>query len=200
MKDALLLTMMNPPPDGDAEFNDWADTEHIPERKVVPGIRTAVRFRNSAPSPRYMAIYDLEDISVLKSPAYMAIAGDNLSPWSQRILAGATARWRFEGERVDAGIPGACTDGHAQLAELLLVTWRDLPGRCDDAVVTALNAAIADAPGVLQWRMFCGQRDGRTDYVGVVESGQSLDRRPTDTGRFSTASLRCDAAHLFHPI
>jgi hypothetical protein len=30
MTEALVLTMMNPPPNGDAEFNDWANTEHIP--------------------------------------------------------------------------------------------------------------------------------------------------------------------------
>src|SRR4051812_32264714 len=103
MADGLLLTMMSPPADGDAEFNAWADTEHVPERKVISGIRTALRFRNQAPSPRYMALYDLEDLSVLESPAYLAIAGENLSPWSKRILAGVTARWRFEGTRIDAG-------------------------------------------------------------------------------------------------
>jgi hypothetical protein len=38
-----------------------------------------MRFRNKAPSPRYMAIYDLEDLLVLKSPAYIAIAGSEFN-------------------------------------------------------------------------------------------------------------------------
>ena len=113
---------------------------------------------------------------------------------------GATARWRFEGSRIDAGPRAACTGRQGQLAELLLVLWRGMPARCDDAVVAALNAVIADMPGIVQSRAFCGQRDGRNDYLGVVESGQPFDVGSTDTERYSTAVLRSDGAHVFNPI
>ena len=200
MTEALLLTMMDPPPDGDAEFNDWANTEHVPERKSIPGIRTPLRFRNKAPSPRYMTIYDLEDIAVLKGPAYMAIAGDNLSPWSRRILAGATARWRFEGSRIAAGAEPARTGGKGQFTELLLVLWRGVPARRDEDVVAALHEGIANAPGILQSRVFAGQRDGLTDYVGIVESAQPFDVGSADLARYSRAPHPSDFAHVFHPI
>lgn len=200
MKDALLLTMMNPAPQGDAEFNDWADTEHLPERRRVPGIHTALRFRNQAASPRYMAMYDLEDLSVLASPAYRAIAGDHLSPWSKRILAGATSRWRFEGSRIDARPPGQRTGAAGPLAELLLVLWRGLPSRRDDVILTCLSAALEGVPGVLQWRAFCGRRDDRVDYVGVVEAGQALAAGLSSPERYASALSSADAAHLYTPI
>jgi len=200
MRDALLLTMMNPPADGDAEFNAWADTEHVPERKGIPGIRTGLRFRNQAPSPRYMALYDLEDVAVLRGPSYIAIAGDNLSPWSKRVLAGATARWRFEGTRIDTGPQATWTGARGNLGCLLLVLWRGLAAPCDATVGSALDAAVAGKPGILQWRAFGGQRDGRHDYVGVVESARPFDADCTDPARYSTPSLRSECAYLFNPI
>lgn len=197
MNNALLMTMMNPPADGDAEFNDWANTEHLPERRTIPGIRTAIRFRNKAESPRYMAIYDLDDISVLKSKDYTAIAGENLSPWSKRILAGATARWRFEGSSISQGKRDSWTGGAGTINELLLVIWLGVAGRCDEAVTSALEASVSSSLGLMQWRAFASERDGRTDYVGIVESSHPIDIGVADRARYSLASHLCDSTHIF---
>ena len=35
-KYGLLLVMMEPPEEMEEEFNEWYDTEHIPEREAVP--------------------------------------------------------------------------------------------------------------------------------------------------------------------
>src|SRR3954466_12273248 len=119
MTQALLLLMMDPPLGGDAEFNAWANDEHIPERKKVPGFQTALRFQNLGASPRYLAIYDLDDLSVLQSPAYVAISGNNLSPWTKRILAGASGRWRFEGSRIGVVSHPAHTGARGPIGQLL---------------------------------------------------------------------------------
>src|SRR5258705_6196236 len=125
MMQALLLLMMDPPPGGDAEFNAWANEEHIPERRKVPGFQTALRFQNTSASPRYLAIYDLDDLSTLQSPAYVAISGQNLSPWTKRILAGATGRWRFEGSRIGVVSGRDYTGATGPIRRLLLGLWRN---------------------------------------------------------------------------
>jgi hypothetical protein len=85
-KYGLLLAMMEPPKEMEEEFNEWYDTEHIPEREAVPGILTAQRFVVNEGFPRYLALYDLESIEVLQSESYKRIGGDHLSPWTKRII------------------------------------------------------------------------------------------------------------------
>ena len=81
------------------EFNDWYDTEHIPEREAVPGFGRIERWLG-ADNPRIsIATYDLDTPAVLRSEAYRKIAGENLSPWSKRLTAKATRVCRFEAEQ-----------------------------------------------------------------------------------------------------
>jgi hypothetical protein len=40
----LLLTMTEPPPAMEEEFNAWYDREHLPERLSIPGFRSARRW------------------------------------------------------------------------------------------------------------------------------------------------------------
>ncbi len=198
---ALLLTMMDAPKGGDAEFNDWANLEHIPERKKIVGFQTSLRFENSQSSPRYVAIYDLDDISVLKSPAYLAISGVNLSPWSKRILAGASAHWRFAGSRIATLTDGAPTGFKGPISELLLIVWRSAPERCDETIAALLRARAADWSGVVQARAFVGENDGRLDYVAIVESTQAFSTPDaTNPARYALGAWPCDLVRVFSPL
>jgi hypothetical protein len=52
-----------------------------------------------------VAIYELDNADVLKSPAYSAVGnyaqgGDNLSVWSKRVTARVQIFTRFEGEQI----------------------------------------------------------------------------------------------------
>src|SRR5580765_1383395 len=69
------------------EFNDWYDTEHIPERQRVPGFLSLQRWIGVENPRQSVATYDLESLAVLQSPGYRAIGGENLSPWSKRVTA-----------------------------------------------------------------------------------------------------------------
>ena len=66
------------------EFNDWYDTEHIPERQRVPGFLTLQRWIGAENPRQSVATYDLDGLAVLQSRDYRAIGGENLSPWSSR--------------------------------------------------------------------------------------------------------------------
>ena len=119
----LLLVLMEPPSSGEDEFNDWYDTEHVPERAAIAGFETAVRYVCLDGWPRYMALYDLLSPAVLQSDAYRAIAGPNLSVWSKRVLGGIRGYHRVEGTQL---LPGdATTRLDSSRAHLTLLRFRD---------------------------------------------------------------------------
>ena len=131
------------------EFNDWYDTEHIPERE-----RTRVMLRAQRwllrDNPRIsVAAYDLKSVECVRGPEYLAITGDNQSPWSKRMIGMCTQLLRFEGKQIYPGT--ALADGNAR--SLLIVG-------VDASVEKSAYAAIADrmvrAPGVLSARIFEG--------------------------------------------
>ncbi len=135
------------------EFNDWYDTEHLPERQRVPGFLTAQRWIGADNPRQSVATYDLDSLEVLRSPGYRAIGGENLSPWSKRITAKVKRLLRHEGEQI---LPGEAV-APANAGGLLLVGMT--PG---SEVETAFNAwydkehvpALAGVPGVLCARRF----------------------------------------------
>jgi len=158
------------------EFNDWYDTEHIPERQRVPGFLTLQRWIGTENPKQSVATYDLDSLAVLQGTAYRAIGGENLSPWSQRVTGKVERLLRYEGEQV---LPGDAT-APANGGGLLLVGMT--PGV---DVETAFNAwydtehvpALARVPGVLCARRF-RTSGGGPKYValyhlaspGVVDS------------------------------
>lgn len=85
------------------EFNDWYDTEHLPERQRCPGFINCVRWVGVDDPKVAIATYDLDSHGVLHSPPYLAIGRENLSPWSKRMTAKAKRLLRIEGEQL---IPG----------------------------------------------------------------------------------------------
>ena len=87
----------------DDEFNDWYDTEHIPERRRIPGFVNCERWIGAENPKISIATYDLQSLDVLASEAYRAIAGENLSPWSKRMTSRAKRICRFEAEQLPPG-------------------------------------------------------------------------------------------------
>lgn len=136
------------------EFNDWYDLEHLPERQRVPGFLTLQRWIGAEDARQSVAIYDLASLSVLQSPAYRAIGGENLSPWSQRVTAKCRRLLpRFEGEQT---LPGDA-EAPQNAGGLLLVAMTPAPQH-----ETEFNAwydtehvpALSRVPGVLSARRF----------------------------------------------
>jgi hypothetical protein len=69
----MLFSQMEPPAALEAEFNDWYESEHIPARLALPGFSRAVRYKACAGGPKYLAIYEIDDLAVLESPAYHTV-------------------------------------------------------------------------------------------------------------------------------
>ena len=126
----LLVAGFDSSPVKEDEFNDWYDTEHVPERRAVPGFLTCERWV-AAENPRIsIATYDLESIDVLKSDAYRAIGGENLSPWSKRVVGKAKRLCRFEAEEItkqSGSDPNKTGSDPAQANGLLFFAMNVLP-------------------------------------------------------------------------
>ena len=95
MAKGILVAAMDFTTVAEDEFNDWYDTEHIPERQRVPGFLVCQRWIGADNPKQSVATYDLENLSVLQGPGYRAIGGDNLSPWSKRVTARVQRLVRF---------------------------------------------------------------------------------------------------------
>jgi hypothetical protein len=85
-KFGLLLIMMEPSSVVEEEFNEWYDTEHMPERLSVPGFLSGTRYTAKEARFKYLTLMDLENPEVLKSDAYARISPLNPSPWSRRMF------------------------------------------------------------------------------------------------------------------
>ena len=79
------------------EFNEWYDTEHIPERARLEGFIGCERWLGAEDSKLSVATYGLETLDALQNPAFLAIGGKNVSPWSKRIIAKCQRICRLEG-------------------------------------------------------------------------------------------------------
>jgi hypothetical protein len=109
----LLLTMTEPAPEHEEEFNAWYDTEHMAERLSIPGFVSAQRWvaegrcdRGVAPERRigrYLATYELERPEVLDAPEYLGHVGDGFTPWSKRCLGRAVVFRRWACEQINPG-------------------------------------------------------------------------------------------------
>lgn len=100
----LLLTMTEPPPAMEEEFNAWYDTEHVPERLSIPGFRSARRWvADLAPGEgKYLATYELDSDAVLSSAAYLA-RFEGATPWTRRCLGKAVVFHRWGCRQTDPG-------------------------------------------------------------------------------------------------
>jgi hypothetical protein len=165
MAKGVLIAAMDFSNVAEDEFNDWYDTEHIPERQRVPGFLSCQRWIGAENAKHSVATYDLEGLAVLQGSAYRAIGGENLSPWSKRVTTRCQRLLRFEGDQI---LPGDKTEPEGA-GGFLLVGMTPAA-----AVETAFNAwydtehvpALARVPGVLSARRF-RTGNGGPKYVAL---------------------------------
>jgi hypothetical protein len=147
------------------EFHDWYDTEHLPERQRVPGFLVCERWIGVEDETVSVATYDLESVGVLKSPAYQAIGGENLSPWSKRVTARVERLMRFEGDQI---LPGdeLPPRGAAGLLVNAMNIAPEFEAEFNEWYDKEHIPALAALPGVLSARRFRGT-SGNRKYVAL---------------------------------
>lgn len=165
MAKGLLLASFDITTVAEDEFHDWYDTEHLPERQAVPGFLNAQRWIGADNAKHAVATYDLETVGVMQSPAYKAIGGENLSPWSKRVTAECKRLLRFEGDQTLPGNQLAPENAGALLLNAMNVNpdvEDDFNKWYDEEHIPALAAV----PGVLCARRFRAT-DSPLKYVAL---------------------------------
>jgi len=175
----LLLTMTEPPPAMEEEFNAWYDTEHMAERLSIPGFLSARRWRRECKpgEGKYLATYELTAPGVLETPEYLAHVGDNFTPWSKRCIGAATFFKRWACEQV---VPGnqSPDDG----ASALFLACGDVPAAHEEEFNRWYDIEhlplLLQVPGVLGARRFRASA-GSPRHVALYDlAGADVPQHP----------------------
>jgi hypothetical protein len=127
----------------ESDYNEWHSKEHMLERVGVPGFRRGHRYQALSGSPKFLNLYEVDDLAILTSQPYL----DRLNhptPWSQRAMGYIRNNNRTLC-RVVASI------GNGICADLLTIQLAAAPGRGDGLGrwLAETMPALAERPGVL---------------------------------------------------
>lgn len=67
------------------EHDAWHTHEHLPERLSIPGFVRGTRWRAVHGQPGYFVMYEVEELAVLTSKAYLERL-NNPSPWTSKMM------------------------------------------------------------------------------------------------------------------
>lgn len=193
-KQGFLMVAMEPPPELEEEFNDWYDTEHLPEREAVAGFESAARFVCLQGWPRYLAFYDLRDAEVIDQPGYRSISGSAFSPWSRRILARVQGLWRAHGEQVYTS-----HDRLGTMVRLVLLRFRGVESTLEPKIVDALNRLLAALPGEARLKLLRNRAAGAGEYAALVASSEALDPSRLSLKPLDGFARHVDMANIYAP-
>ena len=193
---ALMMGMMEPPPEIEGEFHDWYDFEHLPSRAQVPGFLTAHRFVCIEGWPRYVAWYDLESLEVLNTPAYQAISGKNTSPWSRRLVPMSHGYFRTLGVQT---YPGSALFGEqGPSARVLVLRFNSPVESAIPDILAGLRALFEGRPETVQLRLFRSEFGGLY-YVGMVELLRPVSVAALEVAQFGKAARYLDLINVYLP-
>ena len=147
------------------EFHDWYDLEHLPERQAVSGFGACRRWLTQ--KDEAVATYDLETVEVLDNPPYRAIAHDNLSVWSKRVIGQCQRLLRFEGALMGDAVSAAAPDSAGGLLvnamNIAPEHDADFNAWYDEEHLPALKAV----PGTLSAHRYLGREGSTHRYVAL---------------------------------
>jgi hypothetical protein len=193
----LLLAMMEPYALLEEEFQQWYDTEHFPDRAGIEGFEFATRAVCIDGWPRYIALYDLASIDVLRGPEYGKIAGDNYSQWTRRVVSRAWGHYRAEAVQL---YPGCALFG-ANGSSSRIVLWRFRHAAVSDGatVVSGLRAIYEGQPETAQLRVFEANQGDTVDYIAVAELYSPWTPPPGAVGVLGSALRHLDMVNVYTP-
>jgi hypothetical protein len=148
------------------EYDDWYQSEHLPERSRVPGFLSAERWVDVHDPNVSVSVYDLESVAVLGSAAYRAVGYDNNSPWTKRIVRLSERLLRFEGTQTVPGDAPSPSGSGGLLVNAMNAAAEgeaDFNRWYDEEHIPALSAV----PGTLLARRFRATDTSRQWYLAL---------------------------------
>ncbi len=164
----LLLTITEPRPELEVEFNACYDSEHLPERLSIAGFLSARRWvADVKPGEgKYLATYELVSPGVLQTTEYLE-RFQNPTPWSKRSLGGTVAFRRWACEQI---VPGEARPH--MMAHALFIAIGDAPPDHEDEFNRWYDEEhvplLSRVPGVLRARRFFDP-NGKPRYIALYD-------------------------------
>jgi len=149
------------------EFHDWYDREHLPESERIAGFGRCERWLGLNEPMAAAATYDLDTVDVLRSVDYLAVAYENSSPWTKRMVGKCHRLLRFEGAQLSPG--GAAAPENAGG---LLINAMNVAADAEDEFNAWYDEehlpALGTVPGCLAARRYRSTGEGSTHkYLAV---------------------------------
>jgi hypothetical protein len=88
----LLMLWTDVDPEHEEAFNRWYDEEHLDRLLQVPGFLSAARYVALRGGPKYLAMYELEEVNVLRTAAFLDEIRYRPSPRRQKASGGHVGR------------------------------------------------------------------------------------------------------------
>lgn len=70
-----------------ADFHEWHNREHMPERLAIAGFRRGRRYRAIEGEPEFFNLYEADGLEILSGPEYLSRL-NSPTPWTKRVLPG----------------------------------------------------------------------------------------------------------------
>jgi hypothetical protein len=158
-------------PEARADFYDWHQNEHMPERVGIPGFRRGRRYiaMDGATHPEFFTLYEVDALPVLQGSDY-ANRLNAPTPWTRRVTAQFRDTARALAKVLESVGPGA--------GGVVLTIRFD----ADDAATDALRAAVRAAAGAPRIAgAHLGVADGAASGVRTTETKGRTDIQPPPT-------------------
>ena len=81
---AAVTIWHNVPPEARADYFEWHNREHMPERVGIPGFLRGRRYAALTGDPEFCTLYETESLAVLTGADYMQRL-NNPTPWTRRV-------------------------------------------------------------------------------------------------------------------
>ncbi len=159
-----------------AEFRQWHNCEHVPERVGIPGFTVGRRYCGIGGAPMFFTIYEAEDPGVLSSEPYLTRL-DDPTPWTRKSVArfrnGVRSIYRLE---ASAGSP--CPTQSPSLLTSRFNLAADAEGAWLDWCRATYLPGLAELDGVYRARLYAvneagsGVETSERDLHGATPAGQ----------------------------
>lgn len=163
----LLTVYADIPADIEDDFNQWYNTQHIPERLVIDGFQSAVRYESLKGEPKYLALYELDNAKVLDTPDYGKLR-ENPNDWDQRISPKLKVAARNVYEQLLS-----CGNTPEAHAPYILSVRLDIAAEVEDDFNQWYNEdhlpKLAGVPGVACARRYRSLSGTGTQYLALYE-------------------------------
>lgn len=80
-----MLLSFDVVPEAIAEHDEWHTHEHLPERLSIPGFLRGTRWVAIQGAPRYLVLYEVQDLDTLASDAYLTRL-NHPTPWTSKMM------------------------------------------------------------------------------------------------------------------